>query len=111
MSQSIGGRFSYLKPGDRVIRLMGGKVPFEMYVVKIEDGLIHVNDVNSPIDDDQELWKFDIGNGAEIDEHMNWTREKTGSMLLDQDGFNDDVDCYSIEEVARQKFLALMLSD
>jgi hypothetical protein len=111
MSQSIDGRFSYLKPGDKVIRLMGGKVPLDMYVVKIEDGLIHANDVRSPIADDEPLWKFDIRNGAEIDEHMGWTSEKTGSMLLDQDGFNDDVDCYSIEEVTRQKFMALMLAD
>lgn len=72
MSQCNDGRFSYVKPEDKVVRLLAESIPMELTVTKIEDGIIHT--VGG--------WTFSVANGAEIDEDLDWNEEMTGSRLL-----------------------------
>lgn len=73
-----------LKPGDHVIRMLGGKLPMEMVIRKIENGLIYCEAADSPGWPDSELWRFEELTGAEYDPDLKWGSEwgATGSFLV-----------------------------
>ena len=64
--------FAYLKPGDKIVRLIAGSVPMTMVVDRIESNLIHMHGG----------WTFDVNTGAEVDEDLGWGNEHTGSFLV-----------------------------
>jgi phage baseplate assembly protein gpV len=72
-----------LKSGDRVLRIIGGKIPMNMLVRKIENGLIYCEAVDSPGWKDDELWTFEEGTWVEYDPDLKWGSKygATGSYL------------------------------
>ena len=86
-------RFSDLKPGDKITRMLGGAVAMEMTVFAVNDTRIFcvVADAPEPLgleakDFDEEMWPgwtFCRKTGAEIDEELGWGPEfgVTGSFL------------------------------
>jgi len=62
--------FEHVKKGDTVTRLIGGTLPMELKVTKVDDKLIHCGD-----------WTFDRVTGGEVDEDLGWTAYQTGSVL------------------------------
>ena len=65
--------FSDLKEGDKVTRLLAGKVPMTMTVEKVEDNLLIMKGG----------WMFDRKTGVEEDPDLNWGVKfgRTGSYL------------------------------
>jgi hypothetical protein len=74
-----------LKPGDKVIRLIGNKVPVEMIVRKVEGGLIYCEASDAPGWADEELWTFEQLTGIEYDPDLHWGSKwgATGSYLIE----------------------------
>jgi hypothetical protein len=65
--------FHYIKPGDTVIRILGGVLPMPMQVTVVDDTLIHCGG-----------WTFDRETGAEVDHDLGWGPEYgvTGTYLV-----------------------------
>ena len=61
------------KVGDKVTRMLGGSIPINMVIDKIEDGIITAS-----------LWTFDEETGAEVDEYLDWgpPPKHTGSFII-----------------------------
>jgi hypothetical protein len=74
--------FSSVKPGDVVIRMLGGEIAMPLNVGKVENGVIYTGSPDGSINV-EEGWKFDQESGAEIDELLGWgpPPKKTGSFL------------------------------
>lgn len=78
--------FHHLKPGDRVTRMLAGKIAMPMEVTSIADGVITC----AAIEPDGTLihagWTFSAENGGEIDEDLGWNppATATGSFLVEQ---------------------------
>lgn len=76
-----------LKVGDKVTRMLGGKLAMPMHITKVtEDRIFAVADgaVNLMKDDDfDEHWQFDRDTGIEEDEDLGWGTKYgvTGSFL------------------------------
>ena len=72
---------STLKPGDRVIRYLGG-LPMPTRVIRVTDTRI----VCAPFPDAEPRegvwWEFSRRNGAEIDEELGWGETVTGSFIV-----------------------------
>lgn len=67
--------FDHIKAGDKVTRMLGGKIPMEMRVTEVDDAFIYIG----PRPDG---WKFRRDNGAEVDEVLGWDGiHITGSYL------------------------------
>jgi len=64
--------FEFLKPGDVVIRMLGGQIPMNMTVEKIDDDLIYM--VGG--------WTFDPTTGYEVDEELNLPAGVIASYLI-----------------------------
>lgn len=60
---------SDIKPGDKVVRMLGGTIPMQLKVSAVDE-YIHCGP-----------WKFSKANGAEIDEELGWNEKQTGSFL------------------------------
>lgn len=79
--------FRHLKPGDRVLRIIGQVYPMKMIVVTVDDNYVHCNADNGKgggaLPPGVELWKFDRDTGAEEDEQLEWGVKfgATGSQL------------------------------
>lgn len=65
--------FKHLKVGDRVVRMLAGKLPMDLKVTKVEGNIITCG-----------WWTFDMETGAEIDEDLGWgpPPKWTGSYLV-----------------------------
>jgi hypothetical protein len=65
-------KFETIKPGDIVVRMLGGTIPMELVVTEVSDTVITCGD-----------WTFDRNTGAEIDADLEWGPEygMTGSFL------------------------------
>lgn len=75
--------FSYLKPGDKVTRMLAGTVPMMVVVGLIEDGLIYCGSNDGYVKPDKvEGWSFRIENGAEVDTDLGWDGIKTTGSFL-----------------------------
>lgn len=76
--------FFDLKYGDKILRLLGGSLPMEMYVISNEEDVITCT-VSEGLDDPntQLKWTFDAASGAEIDDDLGWgpAYGVTGSVL------------------------------
>jgi len=73
MENSIEGTsFESLIPGDTVVRMLGGQIPMDMTVEKIEDDLIYM--VGG--------WTFDPATGYEVDEELNLPEGVIASYLI-----------------------------
>lgn len=59
-----------LKVGDVVKRMLGGSIPMELKITKIDDKCIYCGP-----------WKFSKNTGGEIDEDLHWDGFHTGSYL------------------------------
>lgn len=83
--------FHHLKPGDKITRLISDrKIPMEMVVVKIEDGLIHCDTTQfggTGVISDGHYWTFDPTSGAEVDDDLMWGPlwGRTGSFLAEEE--------------------------
>lgn len=74
-------KFSYLKIGDEVTRILAGK-PMKLIVGFIAEGVIHTGSPDGSVPWEQG-WKFNIETGAEIDEDLGWDGLRTtGSFLV-----------------------------
>ncbi len=62
-----------MKIGDRVTRMLADSIPMNLLVIEIDDKFIHCGGG----------WKFDKITGAEIDDDLGWSNEKTGSYLIE----------------------------
>lgn len=60
-----------MKVGDKVTRMLAGRIPMTLIVTAIDDEFIHVGGG----------WKFDKTTGAEVDEELGWGNKGTGSYL------------------------------
>lgn len=95
-----------LQVGDRVIRMLAGKIPMNMIVSKVEKGVItcvmnlkerkeaiggairiakmlgaNEEDINR-LENEPPYWTFDVVTGAEIDTDLGWDgKTTTGSYL------------------------------
>jgi len=65
-------KIGWLKPGDTVVRMLAGEIPMPLKVTEVTEDLIKCGP-----------WQFDRATGAELDEELGWTVEKTGSWLVD----------------------------
>lgn len=64
---------SELQPGDKITRMLGGSIPMQLIVDKIEDNIIYAKGG----------WKFNQQTGCEIDEDLGWDGvTNTGSILV-----------------------------
>lgn len=73
--------FEHIKPGDNVLRMIGGEVPMKLVVSRVDDTFIYCG---TP--DGQNYWKFFRKNGAEVDEALGWDGVTiTGSVLVRTD--------------------------
>jgi hypothetical protein len=65
--------FIDIKPGDVVLRMLGGTVPMELRVIAIDQDFIYAG----------LGWKFDRATGAEVDEDLGWGPQfgVTGSFI------------------------------
>jgi hypothetical protein len=66
--------FHHIKPGDTVVRILGGVLPMPLQVTAIDDTLIHCGP-----------WTFDRKTGAEVDHGLGWgpMYGVTGIYLVD----------------------------
>lgn len=72
---------SGVKPGDLVIRILGGVSEMRMVVYSVGgSSLFCFPEDLGKVD----LWEFDLGTGAEIDDFLNWGPKygATGSFLV-----------------------------
>jgi hypothetical protein len=96
--------FKDLQVGDKIIRMLGGKIPLNVVVNKIDNELIHCTIPHDEQDNyraavqrgaaalqqsvtEEELagmpvWTFSINNGAEIDSMLGWDETTTGSYIV-----------------------------
>lgn len=82
-------RFDDLKVGETVTRMLGGRIPLLMIVVKVTEEKIYCGvaregiEIGMTVNDGQEYegWIFCRCCGAEIDEYLNWGHGQTGSYL------------------------------
>lgn len=75
---------SELKVGDRVRRLLAETVPMDLWVVKIDERLIHCARTKDETDPDW-IWTFDARYAFEVDEDLGWGMGPTpitGSRLV-----------------------------
>jgi hypothetical protein len=65
--------FFDIKPGDTVIRILGGVLPMPLEVTEVDEMLIHCGP-----------WTFDRETGAEVDHTLGWGPEYglTGTYLV-----------------------------
>lgn len=72
--------FRHKKTGDKVIRMLGGSMPMELFVLKVKDDRLICAD---PVKFPHVTWEFDVATGAELDEDMDWgpPPRYTGSFL------------------------------
>lgn len=81
MEENKNLKFGHVKKGDKVIRLLGGKVRMELIVGDVDDEIIYCGSSDGLIPVD-EGWKFRRQNGAEVDEDLGWDGINfTGSVL------------------------------
>lgn len=77
--------FSYLKPGDTITRLLGGKISMKMVVREVGDTLLTCDAIDK---DSGKLfrggWTFDRKTGTEEDHELGWGVKfgVTGSFLV-----------------------------
>lgn len=73
--------FEHLKPGDPVIRMLGGKLPMRMVVREVSENLI-VCDTETGF---RGGWTFDRKTGTEEDHEIGWGVKfgHTGSYLTE----------------------------
>lgn len=83
--------FMNVKRGDIVRRQLGGVVPMDLYVVKVDEKLIYaaVTEAIDPEKQPGEVWTFDRATGLEEDEELGWgiAQGHTGSALDPQFGW------------------------
>jgi hypothetical protein len=65
--------FYDIKPGDTVIRILGGVLPMPLEVTAVDETLIHCGS-----------WTFDRETGAEVDHGLGWGPQYgvTGTYLV-----------------------------
>ena len=66
-----------IKPGDVVVRMLGGCVPMELKVSAVTDSRIVCG-----------AWEFFRDTGAEIDDELGWGNEVTGSFIHPTENLN-----------------------
>ena len=76
--------FHHLKPGDKITRMLAGKIAMPMQVTKVEGKIITC----AAIEGDglfEGDWTFNADNGGEIDLDLGWDppRTPTGSVLTE----------------------------
>lgn len=76
--------FEHLKPGDKVIRILGGKVRMQMQVTMIDGNYITCAAIQKNDTLFYGGWKFNRTNGFEEDEEIGWGTKfgVTGSYLV-----------------------------
>lgn len=66
-------KYREIKEGDKVTRMLAGKIPMKLKVTKVDDRLIHCG-----------AWTFSRITGGEIDEDLGWAEDThTGSYLIE----------------------------
>lgn len=93
-TQTIPGtRFDDVRVGDRVTRILGGRIPLELTVVKVTEGRLYCGVIHDGLeigmavpeeaeaDAEYEGWTFCRCCGAEIDDFLHWGHGYTGSYL------------------------------
>lgn len=78
--------FEHLKVGDRVYRLLGGKVTMEMEVTEVKDEIIVCGVVTKAGKVAPFGWEFDRKTGMEEDDDLGWgvAHGATGSYLTEK---------------------------
>lgn len=70
-----------VKEGDIVTRLLGGKIPMDLEVGRIDETYIYTKSTDGRVKLSAG-WKFRRDNGAEVDEELGWDGiKRTGSYL------------------------------
>ena len=79
--------FMNVKRGDIVRRMIGGEIPMDMIVLKVDERLIYA--APSSAVKPEEGWTFDRATGLEEDDDLGWgiMKGKTGSALDPQFGW------------------------
>jgi len=81
MEKQLKTSFTDVKEGDTVIRMLGGKIPMELIVGRVDDTFIYTKSPDGKVKL-SEGWKFRRDNGAEVDADLGWDGiTKTGSYL------------------------------
>ena len=63
-----------IKPGDIVLRMIGGTIPMELKVTEVTDDIISCGGRNG--------WNFNRTTGGEVDEDLGWDGiNRTGSTI------------------------------
>lgn len=75
--------FEFLKPGDKIKRMLGGK-PMQMIIIKVDENLITCDAITDSGGVFRGGWTFDRRTGAEEDHELEWGVHfgKTGSYLI-----------------------------
>ncbi len=74
-------KLAKVKVGDELTRMLGGKIPMQVIVGKIDDIHVFTSSADGIITL-EEGWKFRIDTGAEVDEDLGWDGiVKTGSYI------------------------------
>ena len=70
-----------VKVGDRLTRMLGGKIPVEVIVGRIDEKFVYTSSADGVIPL-EEGWKFLISTGGEVDEDLGWDGlTHTGSYI------------------------------
>ena len=78
-------KLTEIKVGDRATRMLGGSMPMEVIVTIVNEDHIFCGSEDGFIKGTEEDgWKFNRANGAEIDEDLGWDGvTMTGSVITE----------------------------
>lgn len=79
--------FRHLKKGDKVTRMLAGKLPMPMLVMEVSENRIFCVAENAGQEhwEAEEMWQFDRDTGVEEDHDLGWGVQfgQTGSFLTE----------------------------
>lgn len=76
--------FTHLKVGDRVTRMLAGKLPMQMVVREVKEDTVRCAAVQEDGAEFEGDWEFDRETGCEEDHELGWGRKfgVTGSFIV-----------------------------